>query len=99
MTLAYTSGKACSLSVRLTFTFATRYVSFAPLVALATLNRCNRSVYSHLSLRPLPADFVPLLVDLPSSVVLDGEEESNGWKERGPGNVIRERYQYGNETW
>lgn len=45
---------------------------------------CNRSVYSHLSLRPLPADFLPHLVDLPSSVVLDEEEKINGWKGMGP---------------
>ena len=47
---------------------------------MGTSNRCNRSVYSHLSLRPLPAGYVPHLVELPATVVVDGEEENDGRK-------------------
>lgn len=42
---------------------------------------CNRSMYSHLSLRPLPADFVPSLVNLPSTIVED-VEGNDSWKEK-----------------
>ena len=35
----------------------------------------NKTLYSHVSLHPLPSDFTPVTVDLPTTAVFEREEE------------------------
>ena len=52
----------------------------------------NKSLYSHVSLRPLPSDFTPPLIELPTTRVPEEEREEereggdvSGGRKEGPG--------------
>lgn len=51
----------------------------------------NKTMYSHISLRPLPSDYTPTFTDLPTTKITDHEQESNEITNEGEDKTSEER--------